>query len=344
MTIQRYYRQSNSIRRAISHIGTRAVLVQIIFVLMLSSCRTSNESVTNDDPANEQLSYLLEEDVHYADGLSHESFNSARSETLPLYLDIYGVDEATPSTLRPLLMFVHGGGFFGGTKQKPEIVSLAEYFVERGFVVASINYRVSEDRGTVPQAWLDYAPSVAENADPEQFLAMYPAHRDAKAALRYLVAKSETYGIDTNRISVGGASAGAIIAVTLGISAAEDFTDELSIDEDPTLSTTHREQAYSIKTIIDFWGSGVALEAQESIYGHQRFNVNNPPLLIVHGTEDPTVPFAGAEALKAEYDSNGIPIAYYPAEGLGHGIWNWTSEGKRIEELAYDFIIEQQGS
>ncbi|MEM7511297.1 MAG: alpha/beta hydrolase, partial [Bacteroidota bacterium] len=178
--------------------------------------------------------------------------------------------------------------------------------------------------------------------DASQFLAIYPAHRDAKAALRWLVANAATYNINTDYITIGGGSAGAITAISLGISNEEDFRDELTTSQDPTLSSTSLNQSYKIQTIVDFWGSKVGLDIIEDIYGHQRFDANDPPLYIAHGTEDPTVLFSEGEALKAIYDSLGLPIAYYPLEGAGHGAWNATVDGKRLEELAFDFIVEQQ--
>jgi acetyl esterase/lipase len=176
-----------------------------------------------------------------------------------------------------------------------------------------------------------------------QYLAIYPAQRDAKAALRWLVANADLYHINTDYITVGGGSAGAITAITLGISNPEDFRDEIDLTQDPTLSSTNLEEGYQIKTIVDLWGSKVALDINQEIYGHQRFDSNDPPLFIAHGTEDPTVLFSEAEALKALYDSTGIPLAYYPLQGKGHGAWSATVNGKRLEKLAFDFIVEQQG-
>jgi hypothetical protein len=63
---------------------------------------------------------------------------------------------------------------------------------------------------------------------------LYPAHRDAKAALRWLIANANQYNIDTNYITVGGGY-GAIMATTLGITNTIDFTNEISKIIDPTL-------------------------------------------------------------------------------------------------------------
>ena len=93
---------------------------------------------------------------------------------------------------------------------------------------------------------------------------------------------------------------------------------------------------------MDFWGGLAAINTVEGIYGHQRLDSSAPPILIVHGTEDPTVPFTEAETLKAAYDELGIPYGYHPVEGKGHGPWNATLNGQTLSELAFDFMVVQQ--
>ena len=79
---------------------------------------------------------------------------------------------------------------------------------------------------------------------------MYAAQRDSKAALRWIVANSSTYNINTEFITVGGNSAGAVTTIALGISNLDDFRDEISITEDPTLSTTNLDQTYDVKSMF----------------------------------------------------------------------------------------------
>ncbi len=320
-----------------------------VLMLFLIACKKDNGTVSpepdNSIPVIRMdaiYDVLIEENVKYAEGLSHEeSFNSSNATTIPLNLDIYTPDNELEN--RPVFMFIHGGGFSGGSKQQEQIVDIANYYSSRGWVFISIDYRLKGDFGTVPQEWLDFAMANVPSEDIAQTLAVYPAQRDAKAALRWLVANAETYKINTDFITVGGGSAGAITAITLGISEQEDYRDEINSTQDPTLMSTNLEQTYQIQTIVDFWGSKVGLDALEQIYGRQRFDSNDPSLLIVHGTEDPTVLFSSAEDLKAIYEANEIPLVYYPIEGAGHGAWNATVDNKRIEKLAFDFIVEQQG-
>lgn len=315
----------------------------LILALCFTACDNSDDIITPTGiPVVQSIStydIITEEGITYAEGLSHESLNSTNSTTIPLKLDAFVPDNDTEN--RPAIMLIHGGGFIGGSRTQEQIVNMAKYFAERGWVAFSIDYRLRDDYGTIPSDWVNFSNNFGTDSTG-QFLAIYPAHRDAKAALRWVVANAATYNINTDYLTVGGGSAGAVTAIGISIGGSTDFTDELSLTEDPTLSTTNREQTYQVKTILDFWGSKVSLDAYDMVYGRQYFGANNPPILIAHGTEDPTVAFSGAEDLKAIYDANGVPNAYYPLEGKGHGVWNATVNGKRLEELSFDFIVEQQ--
>ena len=290
--------------------------------------------------AEASYTVTVTEDIVYAEGLRHESINSSAAVPVPLLLDAYVPDNEQRN--RPVLMFIHGGGFRGGSKTSANIVNVVEYFAQRGFVVFSINYRVVRDRGTVPQAWVDYAPNL-EESDVDQFLAIYAALRDAKAALRWVLAHADDYGINRDYVTVGGNSAGATSALGVGISAREDYRDELTLAQDRTLLTTNLFEPNQVHTILDLWGSKNALDTLEVIYGLQRFDSDSPSLFIAHGTEDPVVPYSSAEDLQAIYEDTGAPYVLYALDGLGHGPWDTTVDQKRIEQLAFEYVVEQQG-
>lgn len=282
----------------------------------------------------------IEKDVVYANGLVHDSINSTNNTILPLKLDVYSPENT--NTNRPLYMFIHGGGFSGGSKTQDRVVNLANYYTSRGWVFVSVDYRLKKHKGTVPQEWVDFSNNVP-NSSRAQFLAIYPAQRDAKAALRWLVANAKTYHINTNYITVGGASAGAMTAIALGVSNVKDFRDELSLSQDPTLTSTNLNETYHIKTIINLWGSKVALDGlQDSFNTKNRFNKDNPPLFTAHGTLDPIVPYQNAKDLKDIYNKNDVAHILYPLENRKHGVWNATVNGKKLEDLAFDFIVKQQ--
>jgi acetyl esterase/lipase len=185
-----------------------------------------------------------------------------------------------------------------------------------------------------------------DDPDPrrtEQINAIYTACRDAKAAIRWIRANAVTYGLDTERISASGGSAGSITAVGLGVVDESDCKDELSVDEDPTLTTTNLDESSQVRTVIDHWGSAAMVQVVEALNGgDSRFDPTDAPISIVHGTADPTVTFDKAEQLEAAYAATGVPYAYYPLQGAGHGAWQYELDGKSLFELAFDFIVGQQ--
>ena len=173
---------------------------------------------------------------------------------------------------------------------------------------------------------------------------MYTAQRDAKAALRWIVANASTYDIDTDNIAVGGASAGSITTIALGISDQDDFRDEISIMDDPTLSTTNLEESYEVQSMVYFWGSNQKLDLFEGVYGVDPYDANDPELFMAHGdAEDLLTPYEGALELQEIYESLGIHSELVTLEGKGHGAWNAKVDGKSLSELSYEFLMERQG-
>lgn len=300
---------------------------------------------------------LTYEDIVFGSGLAH-SQSSTEASAVPLKLDVYCPD--TNSTNRPVLMFIHGGGFTGGIKHKPEIIEMGKYYASRGFVYVSIDYRTTEElgniddmnqeevieyyRGIAPQEWIEHSLEGAESTKQiQQAVAMYTAQRDAKAALRWVIANADTYEIDTDEIAVGGASAGAITTVALGLTDLGDFRDEISLQDDPTLSTTNLNETYEVQSMIYFWGSNKKVELYNTVYEVDRYDGDDPELFMAHGDGyDPVTPYEGALVLQDIYDSLEIHNELVTLEGHGHGAWNAVVDGKGLFELTFEFLIERQ--
>lgn len=341
---------------------SKTVCLFLFSIILFSACKENEPTEpSNGIPvvkAESTYQVLSHEDVVYTNGLGLTN-SSTSSIPVPLELDVYYPENNL--TNRPVYMFIHGGGFQGGTKTKPEIINMANYYASRGWVFVSIDYRTTEELGVIngftpeevlnlykgiaPEEWINF--SLQNALSPEEVqtcTAMYAAQRDAKAALRWIVANSDTYNIDTDFITVGGASAGAVSTIALGISNQEHFRDEISIADDPTISTANINESYTVKSIIYFWGSNVKLDLFESIYGLNLYDSNDPELFMAHGTMDinPTTTFAEATELQEIYDSIGIYNELVPLEGEGHGAWAATVNGKSLSELTFDFIIERQ--
>ena len=285
-------------------------------------------------------SIITLKDIPYAKGLTHDTINSENATTMRLKLDAYIPNNDDEK--RPAMLLIHGGAFISGSKENTSIVDMARYFASRGWVVFSINYRLKDDKGTAPDEWIEYAQDHLEYSQIAPFLAIYPAVRDAKAALRWVSKNASQFNIDTRFITVGGGSAGAIIANAIGVTNRKDYTDEIDGNTDPTLETTNREQIVHAHTVLDFWGSKTAIEALENIYGYNRFNKRDAPVLIAHGTDDPVIPFTEAEDLRSAYRKAGIDYRFYALDGFGHNAWDATVDRDSLNEISFNFIVRKQ--
>ncbi len=291
--------------------------------------------------ADSTFGVLFEDNVVYGSGMSHDGWGGPVIDTIALELDVYAPDNQEEG--RPALVVIHGGGFFGGSNEQRAFVELSNQYASRGWVVFSINYRLAAQRGTVPASWLDSVQFLPQGSNPNQALAMYPANRDAKAALRWVTSQADQYRIDVNHVSVLGGSAGACMAIAMGASNGGDYVTELSVMQDPTLQSTNLSESFQVQTVLDFWGGRASVDALSALDDEERFDSDNAPLMIVHGTADPTVDYAEATSLDATYNANGIPCTLYPIENGGHGIWGATVNGAQLWSLGFAFMVEQQG-
>jgi para-nitrobenzyl esterase len=335
------------------------ISMSVYFFLIISGCGSNGPSQSPIEETKPQpnppaaitaevyklanFSVELTTDVKYGEGLSHAYWNTESSDSKSLLLDIY--EPNNEESLKPAVVFIHGGGFVGGDKSMAAAFDTLTYFAERGFIGISINYRLLRDYGTLPDTLLnaiDAIPNLSESSR-DQVKAMYPAIRDAKGAIRWVYQQADALGIDTDHVSVVGGSAGSIIGVALGVINPEDYTNELTTSEDPTLITVNLDRPAVVHTVINHWGSAGGVNLLEQLDGVSRWDESDAPLSIVHGTVDTTVAFSNAQELRSIYSSTGAPFAYYPLEGFGHGAWSATVGGKTLNELAFDFIVGSQG-
>ena len=119
-----------------------------------------------------------------------------------LALDLYK-PKGDRARKRPVLIWVHGGGFGSGDKADGPAPLLADYYAHRGYVTASINYRLLVPNGCIGTGTIP----------PECYAAAIEATHDAQAAVRWFRANASKYRIDKKRIGIGGESAGAITSV-----------------------------------------------------------------------------------------------------------------------------------
>jgi len=202
-----------------------------------------------------------------------------------LKMDLYE-PEGDTEPVRPAFIWVHGGGFYKGDKAEPNAVEIATRFAKRGYVTASINYRLREGEYFEP-------------GDPELPQVIQDAQHDAQAAVRWLRANAATYRVDPDHIAIGGTSAGAITALFVNYNAS-----------DPGESGNPGYPS-DTSAVIDVSGA-VDTSLMET---------GEPPAMVVHGVLDTRVPYSLALNIVARGQAVGITVEFHPIEGVGHFLW-----------------------
>jgi predicted esterase len=189
--------------------------------------------------------------VTVTNNMTYGSAVNLENQTITLQLDMYQPAGDTV-TNRPAIVWVHGGSFCCGNRTSPEIVDEATTFAKQGYVNVSIDYRLESPgcSGTMSNC----------------IGAIQEAAADAQTAVRFLRTNSATYGVDPNRIAIGGSSAGAITALNVGYSSSED----------PSASV----------------GAAVSLSGAQLVVG--TISPGDAPALDFHCTTDPLVPYQWA--------------------------------------------------
>ena len=117
-------------------------------------------------------------------------------------MDIYQ-PHGDAATSRKVVLMIHGGNFYLGSSTDPFIYKMCQYFVQRGYVTASINYPLITPAQILNNVLQDSAtayPIIAQSIS------------EGKAAVRYLKKNAATLSIDSSWIVIGGESSGALIA------------------------------------------------------------------------------------------------------------------------------------
>ncbi|MDP2187065.1 MAG: T9SS type A sorting domain-containing protein [Sphingobacteriaceae bacterium] len=218
---------------------------------------------------------------------------------------------------RPLIIFFHGGSFIGGQRNDAVMLGLCNTFAKRGYVTATASYRLGVNNANLAAL------------DREFVKAALRATHDAKAAVRFfkrsVAEQGNPYGIDTNKIYVGGYSAGAIAAIHLAY-----FTDTLQ-------SSTLVNQ--------EIMGLGVGLEGNSGNPGYTStaagvLNIAGAVLdtnliktgavtgIHFHGTADEVVPY-GRGMIRAV----GFPVILVDGSSLLHQ--RLQNRGTYSELLSY---------
>lgn len=290
----------------------RNILFGFILLLSLQATGQSCEDLRYIDPLFDVNTTF---NIEYQEARPYGSlFNQ------PYRLNIYEPEGDTLSH-RPLMIFQFGGGYLVGDRVLPPAPALCNYWAERGYVAASIDYRLGL--------------SAVNQGSAER--AVYRGVQDLQAALRFLCEFSETYGIDTNNIIVSGNSAGA-------------FT---------TLHSTFMEQSQAPSSYtgfgigLDSYSLGGLYDSGNSYWGNREVKVHGiianwgaildtsligdssddwVPSILFHGSADNAVPYVygqpfsspffpnvyGSVPMNQRLDNTSIPHKFVPLIGAGH--------------------------
>ncbi|HNQ12291.1 MAG TPA: T9SS type A sorting domain-containing protein [Bacteroidia bacterium] len=195
---------------------------------------------------------------------------------------------ADNNTLRPLIILVHGGGFVSG--QKEDFDTLASWYAARGYVAATIQYRLL----FYPPLLL--TPPYAYDST-EVLRAGYRSIQDLRGAIRFMKNRATTDSSDINHVYVLGGSAGAIAA--LG-AAYIDQNSELPFGVDSIAAVVHGPSQYPrphlgpLQGKLNLGNSDASFHGVVSYMGAMLDTAHlesslDMPLFLYHQTGDPIV-------------------------------------------------------
>jgi len=244
-------------------------------------------------------------DIVYGFGSSLPTLIPRQSTTVQLKMDMYQPVGDT-ATNRIAIIWVHGGSFYFGDKQ--DFAGTATDFAKRGYATFSINYRMTDH-------------SVTPGSNEITTVAQAVKH-DILAAVRFVRSHASEYGIDPNRIVIGGTSAGAWSSLY----AAFD-TANVGSNGNPGVSSR-------VSAVISLSG-GMRSEDLNLI------TQGEPPVIFIHGNQDGVVPLSLPQGVYDRARSVNIPAEIHVYQG-GHDIF---PEGfVKIREFLYAQLVSANAS
>jgi acetyl esterase/lipase len=241
--------------------------------------------------------------VAFSLGTAYRNVTYCNSQTLDVY-----VPRGAATRPLPLAIFVHGGGLAAGDKAglSPTFLNA---LARAGFAVASLNYRLAA-------ASLNYrlAPG---NQFPAQI-------EDVKCGIRYLRAHAQTYDINPSKIFAFGTSYGGTLVALAALTGGHSH-----FDVGPYATTSS-----AIVAAVDMFGPAdlpgwISAQYFHIVFGGNRANLvlaspvryvraHAPPILIVQGTADTTVPTSQSAELYRKLGAFGDRTRLVLVQHMGH--------------------------
>jgi lysophospholipase L1-like esterase len=236
-----------------------------------------------------------------------------KGENEDLLLDMVTPPLSDTLKKRPLLIYIHGGGFKNNSKKGIFSSLLCISFAKKGYVTASIDYRLRLETNT-------------EIKDYHE--ALYRAQQDGRAAVRYFKKYADKYGIDSAQIFLTGSSAGSKTALAIAYMDENEIPADIDQKRWGSIEGDGGNEGYSskVKGVMNNWGAMV---------NYQWIQKGDVPLFNVAGTKDKTVPYDssfdyhsfkyGPYILYKHCLALGISTGWRPFLGAGHTLDNKKS-------------------
>lgn len=248
-----------------------------------------------------------------------------------------GLDVYSPAwdaeTSRPVILYIHGGGFSGGVRNDHGIVEFCKRFAAHGYVAVSMSYRLT--RKDKPSAFGCDCPA------EEKLITFQSAMEDIHDATFFLIRHFGRLGIDPHRIILAGSSAGAEAALIAGYTPPNCF----DLDSGPV----------SYAGIISMAG---AIPYLDKVYEESAI-----PTLFFHGTCDNLVPYAtaphhycneekpghiilyGSHTLSKRLEELNVPYWLHTTCGGGHELAGKPMRDyfDEIMEFCHEYVIQKSG-
>ena len=247
-------------------------------------------------------------------------------EGIQLQLDLYKTDSATILS-QPCLVFVFGGGFKEGERDAAYYLPYFQYFANKGFTVASIDYRLGM-KGKEAPGLLNFKPL-------QQAIEM--AVTDLYAATNYLLEHADELNIDPSLVIISGSSAGAITVLQ---------ADYMERDNHPVAKVLPDDFRYA--GVISFAGGIFSKEGLPS------YTQRPAPTLFFHGSADKLVPYNntrlfklgmfGSKSLTKRFREERYPYLFYSMEDIGHEVSEYPMREflPEIEKFITDFVFDRK--
>jgi acetyl esterase/lipase len=293
---------------------------------------------------------------HESTAVEVRTVTYANRGSVDLLLDLYLPAVSVRRPL-PVIVFVHGGGWSGGTRTTGP--DFKRYFAQDGFAMASIEYRLT--------------PSVAFPANVE----------DVRSAVRWLKARAGAHGLDPARICLWGTSAGGHLAAVAALAAAGTFEGRDNLSQTSTvrcvldaygptrfdlMDTQTAEERPGLQTPVvtinlpaggrgNPGGGRGAVSHDDPSSPESRLldaavqtvpdrvraaspltyvSKDAPPFLIMHGLADSSVPHGQSVLLYEALEAAGQEATLRLIDGLPHTFFNRTD----LDEAAGPFRMQ----